>query len=772
MSNPFVLSEELHDIYLRYLDSPFALRYLDLQLERRQLLSADGRIIRHPLLEPVPAYARTPLQIHAACQQLLSGSHQPQQVQEIADLLALGLFPAPRTLYTHQYEAFERSYVQGRDVVVTTGTGSGKTECFLLPIIASLVRESANHSWTPPGPRHPRWDWWNHYQMGAKNRRWESRHPQREHETRPAAVRALILYPLNALVEDQLVRLRAALDAPLVRQWLQTHRGGNRFYFGRYTGKTAVSGDRRATNRGRLGEAMRELQQAASLVAGNNAEQYYPKIDGGEMWSRWDMQDDPPDILITNYVMLNIMLMRAVENDIFDQTRAWLEGDPQRVFHLVVDELHAYRGTAGSEVGYLLRVLLDRLGLLAHPDQLRIIGSSASLSSEAQGLEYLEHFFGRARARFSVLPGTIVLPAPESIPSVQSQCVHLQTLGQGLRSPDPAVRDVAAQTFHAAVGAATPGHGATGEHLLHAALMHIGASDAIRLGCTLPAPSAPGTLEGTVTGAAGNILSDAVAIFSTLGEGLRGLQVNITSGMATGQSNIILFNTAQQLTLKHLWDVLPDHTSRYRIQPRVTPRFPQQVADELFPALSPPDRIAAVEGMTAGLAYARDAAGDALLSLRVHLFFRNLLGIWTCANPSCVAGRTMPCPVGRLHFTPTPICQCGSRVFELLYCESCGDTFLGGYRRDSDNPNEWFLSPDHPNLEAAPEIVTLDREYDSYAVYWPAEQGLQPAQTNGQWTQDKIVRRWSRAQLHGNEGRVDLGQGTGFLYHVPAMHGN
>ena len=71
------------------------------------------------------------------------------------------------------------------------------------------------------------------------------------------------------------------------------------------------------------------------------------------MWSRQDMQDAPPDILITNYSMLNIMLMRAIEATIFDQTRTWLQGSHDRVFHLVVDELHTYRGTPGTEVAYL-----------------------------------------------------------------------------------------------------------------------------------------------------------------------------------------------------------------------------------------------------------------------------------------------------------------------------------------------------------------------------------------------------------------------------------
>jgi ATP-dependent helicase YprA (DUF1998 family) len=111
-------------------------------------------------------------------------------------------------------------------------------------------------------------------------------------------------------------------------------------------------------------------------------------MDGGEMWSRWDMQDHPPDVLITNYSMLNIMLMRSVEAPIFDQTRQWLQQDPSHIFHLVVDELHTYRGTPGTEVAYLIRVLLDRIGLAPDSDQLRIIASSASVASGAAGLQY------------------------------------------------------------------------------------------------------------------------------------------------------------------------------------------------------------------------------------------------------------------------------------------------------------------------------------------------------------------------------------------------
>src|SRR3546814_4690603 len=81
---------------------------------------------------------------------------------------------------------------------------------------------------------------------------------------------------------------------------------------------------------------------------------------------------------------------------IFAATRRWLE-DPANVFHLVVDELHTYRGTPGTEVGYILRVLYERLGLNPDHPQLRILASSASLGDDdARAHDYLRQFFGRS----------------------------------------------------------------------------------------------------------------------------------------------------------------------------------------------------------------------------------------------------------------------------------------------------------------------------------------------------------------------------------------
>ena len=89
----------------------------------------------------------------------------------------------------------------------------------------------------------------------------------------------------------------------------------------------------------------------------------FPSTDGAEMLSRWDMQETPPDILITNISMLNAMLSRSSEQRMLDQTRDWLASNSRYRFTLVIDELHLQRGSEGTEFMYLLRLLLVRLGL-------------------------------------------------------------------------------------------------------------------------------------------------------------------------------------------------------------------------------------------------------------------------------------------------------------------------------------------------------------------------------------------------------------------------
>src|SRR5262249_40913829 len=113
-----------------------------------------------------------------------------------------------------------------RNVVVTAGTGSGKTECFLLPIFARLLAEA--ETWGSSSALHR---WWAGETDGPS---W--RHA-RSTDRRDAAVQAMILYPTNALVEDQIARLRRAVSIARSADPRAC------FYFGRYTGVTLGSGD-------------------------------------------------------------------------------------------------------------------------------------------------------------------------------------------------------------------------------------------------------------------------------------------------------------------------------------------------------------------------------------------------------------------------------------------------------------------------------------------------------------------------------------------------
>jgi len=241
---------------------------------------------------------------------------------DFAEFAACGLFPASQNLYEHQYEALKTVACDDQPMVVTTGTGSGKTECFLLPLFESLTRQAA----------------------------------QWPEKSRPRAMRALIMYPLNALAEDQMVRLRRSADSidfpdlniRGARDWWRANRN-DLIRFGRYTGRTPIPGARKkqsalATDRQNL------LDRAQAVRHDPELRYHFSSLDGGEAWNRWQMQDDAPDILVTNYSMLNIMLMRKIESPLFDQTRRWLAEDPDARFHLIVDELHTYRGAAGTEV--------------------------------------------------------------------------------------------------------------------------------------------------------------------------------------------------------------------------------------------------------------------------------------------------------------------------------------------------------------------------------------------------------------------------------------
>ncbi|MFC7278246.1 DEAD/DEAH box helicase [Paractinoplanes rhizophilus] len=427
---------ELQDAYLRYFDTAFWLRDEPLRRERKALLQEPGLIYTDVLLEPVVPYdADFPLR--AAAEQ---AGLDPATVDIVGRAL-FGDFVAPGEdirLRRHQAEALISSLGTGQrtcNVVVTSGTGSGKTESFLLPVLARLVQEALD--WSPqPAPDR----WW---ETAPGSMQWR---PLRGPETRPAALRTVVLYPTNALVEDQIARLRRALRRIAATGAVPP------LWFGRYTGATPGSGrlpgskDKRRVQdaAAECTAAASEFQALADAYHGEDpqaAEQMlaqFPDPRTGEMMVRWDMVESPPDLMVTNYSMLNAMLMRDTEAAMFRQTADWLAASPDNIFTIVVDEMHLYRGTQGSEVAMVVRNLLARLGLSVDSPQLRCLATSASLTDDDKSAKYLEEFFGVDRSTFRITAGT-PRPVPPREPLSRQE---FDEIAVGLPA-DPAARATA-----------------------------------------------------------------------------------------------------------------------------------------------------------------------------------------------------------------------------------------------------------------------------------------------------------------------------------------
>lgn len=411
MNNPLAIHNESRKVYLKYLRTQFPFRYEKLNREREALFSVPGAICQDPIIELVPSY-----------EQVISLSdlaHESDAIDHsFVDFATKGLFEnigdKPKKLYQHQRDSLETVRKDKKHLVITTGTGSGKTEAFMLPMFANILEDAA---------------------------RWRG--------NKKAAIRSLILYPLNALADDQMVRLRTALNTPEVADYLRSAYG-DVITFGRYTGDTPGSGARitqrafdnqfkkeQAKSRARL-TRLENLLNSNEITADRlqrlkYAEPVVSPLQNAELWHRYQMQTTPPDVFITNFSMLNIILMRAHEEDIFRLTREWLEEDSKNIFHLVVDELHSYRGTAGSEVAYTIRLLLDRLGLHPTHPQVRFLASSASMPDEESSFKYIGGFFGltvdQARESFSIVSDAVEHKIDDEIADIPEVTSMLNAFG-------------------------------------------------------------------------------------------------------------------------------------------------------------------------------------------------------------------------------------------------------------------------------------------------------------------------------------------------------
>lgn len=236
--------------------------------------------------------------------------------------------------FTHQLASWQALLEKRRSVVVTSGTGSGKTECFMVPVLEDLYREYLSNGSAPL-----------------------------------VGVRALFLYPLNALINSQRERLSA---------WTRAFDGGIRFCL--YNGNT----EERAAK-------VRTAQRDAP----------------NEVLSRELLREQPAPILVTNGTMLEYMLVRQIDAPIVRASR-----EAKSLRWIVLDEAHTYAGSQAAELALQLRRVLAAFGVSAA--DVRFVATSATIAdtnADAQLKRFLADVSGVPTDKIDVVGGNRNIPA-------------------------------------------------------------------------------------------------------------------------------------------------------------------------------------------------------------------------------------------------------------------------------------------------------------------------------------------------------------------------
>ena len=738
MFDPIGGFQRIRELYITYLETAFRIGDPRVSAERRALLEAPGTLCTDPLIEPLPRYKTVDWRL-GELPNIEGGplDHFPVEVRRaLVQLVSSGLFDSSdMRLYRHQAALLAKGTRPGSPGIVTSGTGSGKTESFLLPVLAQIMMEA--RGWRRPAAGFLGGHWWQDgngrpfesFSKIPKERRPLRTGPNgpdgdpfvahRRGERRAAAVRCLVLYPMNALVEDQLARLRKALDSDTARAVLDDEHvaRGNRVFFGRYTSDTPVTGfnkhprisprddvDRRARQLGKLFEEMvqferteREVRRAcADPSSGLDPDDrfLFPSIGGSELLSRWDMQSHPPDILISNVSMLGAMLNREVDEPIFEKTRQWLLANDDAYFFLVMDELHLQRGAAGTEVAYLLRLLLHRLGLSdpQHRHKLRVLASSASLPVEGEegrrSRTYLWDMFGSfgtwspdgQRATSSEAWATAIVPGEPEAESPNSV---------GTIDPGPFVRFLERNGGRPAEPAGTQ----SSEPPPFDEESWRGVAPF--LGVSVDAPSAK-YVRNVIAEAARRL---AAACWSAPDGRTRALPIDEIAATIFGSAEDARDGARGLLLVRGLGDTYATW----------------------FPGEAP------IEAPT----------------FRLHTFFRSIEGLYAPLDGGASAEEQFRSPgrrIGMLSLERATTTGLGSgdatsslRLFEVLYCECCGEILVGGMRRRrmSRGSVECELLPSEANLDGLPDAAASQRfeglSFDQYCVFWPTDRITTPA---------------------------------------------
>jgi len=623
----FSVTNEMHETLRAYLEALYHIKDISLINERRALLDTPGCISQRPYIESTPVYKvgkrYTDLDI-------------PENLKKAYEYLSrlepsVGIYSS---LYSHQSKALEAFLSKKQDIIVATGTGSGKTETFLLPILGSIILEGIER---PVSAKMP-------------------------------GCRALLLYPMNALVNDQVSRIRRIFGDNRVAEILSENRG-RKVTFGSYTGRTPYPGIRSASKDSDQIRPMFEdfylkyidndpmvIQlkdkgkwPCKDLVGFYGADKEKQSVNKNgkpyiehhwnerlitqpgdtELLTRHEMQERCPDILVTNYSMLEYMLMRPIENDIFVETAKWLQSDAENSLILVLDEAHMYRGAAGAEVALLIRRFQARLGIPR--DRMRCILTSASLGDGKEAEEEIISFAQDLTGITVKAPGFSFIKGETeerngAKPGKDDQAVAFATFDLSLFQQYEVFPEKAVSAINALASK-------IGWPEFH---------------------DDPSELRQY--------------LFS-----------NLTGYSAAEELIRLVGGRAMQL---------------------------DELATALFPTATNDNRIRATESLVAICTMAqRKTDGRMLLPTRLHLFFRGLPAIYACTNRRCNERSDKEIReeylLGRLYTTPVNHCNCSvkARVYELLTHRDCGASFIRGYIRGNDG--DFLLS--QPDINLNPE---------------------------------------------------------------------
>lgn len=554
----------------------------------------EGLLYQKPFIESSPAYVTVQNGIQSA-------SIEPWLKDYFSKLAMsnIGVFPTP---FVHQISALEAA-TRGDNLFVSTGTGSGKTECFMWPLLAKLATEAktSKESWAKRG------------------------------------IRTIIMYPMNALVSDQVSRLRRMIGDP-DKKFISIFRNTcgeevRRPQFGMYTGRTPYPGEAPSTEQDRKLEKtlakisfpqndsekdfFKHLIRDGKIPAKADMHQFLrglhegrhiPNDEDAELITRFEMQQFCPDILITNYSMLEYMLLRPREQKIWNDTREWLASDSKNKLLFVIDEAHMYRGSSGGEVALLIRRLFHKLGI--GRDRVQFILTTASMpNKDQQDVDAVMKFANELTASDTQTKFCYLTGKRENIDGQLKYTIPTDLI---LKFDPGKFED----------------------------------KDELKLSALL---SFWNQIDGFDSS-----LNSLDTIYNWM------------------YNNLIHYSPFHEL-IKYC---------------RGNAVSLGELSSGLFPNLSQENALKAVSVLLAIAPLAKNLKGNVLFPARMHMLFKGISGVYACTNANCSCAHSEDgLTLGEIYLSDgNLVCpHCGSVVYELYNDRRCGALFFKGYVLEDDS---------------------------------------------------------------------------------------